>query len=122
MCNLPNYLQNILSWRPQIFSNNKEKLTADLFLSKNDESTKQLAHKLLMPIGPGYRQVIWSMMNIMQDRITRHRLSIDQPDIELRPDLGHLALMHFHLAESSIEEGRQAVKRQARAITLLYQS
>lgn len=65
---------------------------------------------------PGYKQVLWSMMNIMQDRVTRYRMHIEPADIELNPRLSHLSVMDFHQAQSSIEEGRRIVRENATQI------
>lgn len=62
---------------------------------------------------PGYRQVIWSMMSIMQDRVTRYRMHIEPADIELSPKLSHLGIMDFHQAEATIAEGRRVVRENA---------
>lgn len=122
---LPSYLHDLTQWRPSIaFKSVKGQIhteedivqAQEALAQASQEAAKEEAHNPLNPIHPGYRQVIWSMMNIMQDRITRYRMSLDQPEVELKPDLGHLALMQFHLAEASIEEGRKAVRLQAKKI------
>jgi NTE family protein len=65
---------------------------------------------------PGYRQVLCSMMNIMQDRVTRYRMHIEPADIELQPNLSHLGVMDFHFAVASIAEGRRIVRENASTI------
>lgn len=88
-------------------------------LESDDEEPSSLT-EALSNHAPNYRQVIWSMMTIMQDRITHYRMRIDQPDIELIPNLSHLSFLSFHSASEAIEEGRRAVRAQAsNLLTLL---
>lgn len=89
----------------------------DLIAHNHPTHNKQLLDELHLP--PSYRQVVWSMMTIMQDRITRYRMMLDEPDIEITPDLSHLSIIEFHAAQQAIEEGRQAVRRQADGIRAL---
>lgn len=56
-----------------------------------------------------YFDVIFSSINVMQDRITRSRMAGDPPDILLAPKIGHIGLLEFNRAEEAIEEGRAIV-------------
>ena len=58
---------------------------------------------------PGLFEVMASAVGIMQERITRDRLSADPPDLVLKPDLAKLQLMDFHRARESIETGKKSV-------------
>jgi NTE family protein len=58
---------------------------------------------------PSLFEVIVNSTNIMQDRITRHRLAGDPPDILISPRLAHIGLLEFHRAEEAIEEGHRAL-------------
>lgn len=65
---------------------------------------------------PSFLDVVASSVNIMQDRITRGRMSGDPAEIILIPMLADYALMDFHRAGEAIEEGRQLVRRHAAEI------
>jgi len=58
---------------------------------------------------PSLFEVIANSTNIMQDRITRHRLAGDPPDILISPRLAHIGLLEFHRAEETIEEGHRTL-------------
>lgn len=58
---------------------------------------------------PSMQAVMFSSIDIMQDRITRCRLAAEPPDVLVAPRLGHLHLFDFHRAEEAIAEGRRAV-------------
>ena len=60
---------------------------------------------------PGYFDVIFGSINIMQDRITRNRLADDPPDVLLTPQVRQINLLEFNRAKEAIEEGHKAVKR-----------
>jgi NTE family protein len=60
---------------------------------------------------PGLLDVLWTSINIMQDRITRSRMAGDPPDVIIEPRLRHLQLMEFHRAAEAIEEGKNSVLR-----------
>lgn len=65
---------------------------------------------------PGLFEVLFSAMNIMQDRITRSRMAGDPPDVLLAPRLAHLALVEFDRADEAIEIGRIAVEQHRAAL------
>ena len=68
---------------------------------------------------PGLFEVMASAVGIMQERITRDRLSADPPDLVLKPDLAKLQLMDFHRARESIDTGRKSVDAAAVELTRL---
>jgi NTE family protein len=59
--------------------------------------------------GPSLFDVMATSVKIMQDCITRQRLSIDPPEILVKPRLAHIELMEFSRAEECIEEGKRAM-------------
>ena len=68
---------------------------------------------------PGLFDVIAGSIDIMQDRITRSRMAGEPPDILITPQLSHVGLMDFDRSVESIEEGREATRREAREIEKL---
>jgi NTE family protein len=65
------------------------------------------------PSEPGMIEVIYTTINIMQDQISRSRMTGDPPDMIVTPRLGDFHLMDFHRAAEAIELGRAAVERVA---------
>jgi len=65
------------------------------------------------PSEPGMMEVMYSTITIMQDQITRSRLSGDPPDLILRPQLSDFSMMDFHRAAESIDIGYKAMERMA---------
>lgn len=76
-------------------------------------SLKKIAPDLLSPgnTTPGYFDVSASAINIMQDQITRSRLSGEPPHIMLSPQLRGLGILEFNRAKEAIAEGCNSVKR-----------
>ena len=68
---------------------------------------------------PGLFDVIAGSIDIMQDRITRSRMAGEPPDVHITPQLSHVGLMDFDRSAESIEEGREATRREAREIRKL---
>lgn len=58
---------------------------------------------------PSLFEVMVTSIHIMQDRITRHRLAGDPPDILVSPRLAHIALLDFNRADEAIEAGEAAL-------------
>ncbi|MBE9553521.1 MAG: patatin-like phospholipase RssA [Proteobacteria bacterium] len=77
-----------------------------------------IAERLLGPEtgSPGYFDVIFGSVNIMQDHITRSRMAGDPPDVMLTPRLNQIGLLEFNRAEAAIEEGRRSVQRMLPAL------
>lgn len=65
---------------------------------------------------PGLFEVLFSAMNIMQDRITRSRMAGDPPDVLLAPRLAHVALVEFDRADEAIAVGQLAVEQHRAAL------
>jgi NTE family protein len=78
------------------------------------------------PDHPSLFGVMFSSLNILQDRIARSRLAGDPPDVVIDPRIGHIGMAEFDRAAELIEEGESAVERrlpQIRdALTVLTQS
>lgn len=60
---------------------------------------------------PGMLDTMIGTVNIMQDRITRSRMSGDPPDIVFSPRLADIGLLELYRAEEVMEEGRRCVER-----------
>jgi len=67
------------------------------------------------PRRPNLFEAIAGSIDIMQDRVTRNRLSEDPPDVLIEPRLGHMGLMEFDRAVEAMEEGEAAVESAERA-------
>ncbi len=59
---------------------------------------------------PSVQEVLFSSIDIMQDRITRSRLASEPPDCIVSPQLSHLNIFDFHRAKEAIDEGDRAVQ------------
>ena len=68
---------------------------------------------------PGFRQVLATSLDIMQDRIGRSRLAGDPPDLLISPWLGEVEPLEFTGGRSSIEEGHRSVQRMLPALEYL---
>ncbi len=69
--------------------------------------------------GPGYFDVVFGAINIMQDRLTRSRLAGEPPDVLVMPRLAEFGLIEFHRATEAIAEGEAAVERILPALRVL---
>ncbi len=65
---------------------------------------------------PGYFDVIFGSINIMQDHITRSRMAGDPPDVMLTPRLNQIGLLEFNRADAAIKEGRNCVRQMLPAL------
>ncbi|MDB5393009.1 MAG: lysophospholipase [Rhodospirillales bacterium] len=63
------------------------------------------------PDHPSLFGVMFSSLNILQDRIARSRLAGDPPDVVIDPRIGHIGMAEFDRAAELIEEGASAVER-----------
>jgi NTE family protein len=59
---------------------------------------------------PSILDVITSSINIMQQRISRSRMSGDPPDVIVSPRLAQLGLLDFHRSKEAIAEGKRAME------------
>ena len=63
------------------------------------------------PDHPSLFGVMFSSLNILQDRIARSRLAGDPPDVAIDPRIGHIGLAEFERAGELIDAGADAVER-----------
>jgi NTE family protein len=63
------------------------------------------------PDHPSVFGVMFSSLNILQDRIARSRLAGDPPDIQLDPRIGHIGLAEFDRSAELIDAGAAAVEQ-----------
>jgi NTE family protein len=62
------------------------------------------------PKTPSMQEVLFTSIDIMQQRITRSRLAGEPPDFIVSPRLAQLHLFDFHRAREAIDEGLRAVQ------------
>lgn len=70
--------------------------------------TSELLHRDVAP--PDIIETVTTSIGIMQERITRINLAVDQPDILIQPRLGEQKMMNFDQVEHSIKEGYISVQ------------
>ena len=63
-------------------------------------------------MAPDIIETVMTSISVMQERITRTNLAVDQPDILIQPRLGDLKMMNFDQVEHCIQEGYISVKEQ----------
>jgi NTE family protein len=68
---------------------------------------------------PGFRQVLATSLDIMQDRIGRSRLAGDPPDLLISPWLADVEPLEFTGGQPTIEEGHRSVQRAMPALEYL---
>lgn len=59
---------------------------------------------------PSIFDVLGNSVCIMEGQIAATRLKIDCPDILVRPNIGHIRFLEFHLASEVIDEGYRAAR------------
>jgi len=62
------------------------------------------------PDHPSMFGVMFSSLNILQDRIARSRLAGEPPDVAIDPRIGHIGLAEFDRADEMIDAGAAAVE------------
>jgi NTE family protein len=88
---------------PVVISEWRRKLQENLgaFITEREDDELKL---------PSILDVITSSINIMQQRISRSRMSGDPPDVIVSPRLAQLGLLDFHRSEEAIAEGKRAME------------
>ena len=76
--------------------------------SFRDKTSEFLHRDGIMP--PDIIETIMTSISVMQERITRTNLAVDQPDILIQPRLGDLRMMNFDQVEHCIRQGYISVK------------
>ncbi|MEE4165277.1 MAG: patatin-like phospholipase family protein [Desulfocapsaceae bacterium] len=71
--------------------------------------TSELLHRDAV-VAPDIIETVMTSISIMQERITRINLAVDQPDILVQPRLGELKMMNFDQVEHCIQEGYISVQ------------
>lgn len=79
--------------------------------------TAEFLHLDVAP--PDIIETVMTSIGIMQERITRINLAVDQPDILIQPRLGELKMMNFDQVEHSINEGYISVQEKLEDINPL---
>lgn len=68
------------------------------------------------PPEPNIFDIIGISINVMEQQVTRNNFSLHPPDILIEPNLSHIGIFDFHLAEAAIQEGYIKTKEQIEAI------
>jgi NTE family protein len=68
---------------------------------------------------PDIIETVMTSVSIMQERITRINLAVDQPDILIQPRLGQLKMMNFDQVEHTIKEGYIGLREKLEDIQIL---
>lgn len=68
---------------------------------------------------PDIIETVMTSVGIMQERITRTNLAVEQPDILIQPRLGELKMMNFDQVEHTIQEGYAGAKEKMQDIITL---
>lgn len=84
------------------------------------QKTNNLLHSELSP--PDIIDTVMTSVGIMQERITRTNLAVEQPDILIQPRLGELKMMNFDQIKHTIEEGYLGANEQMEDIKTLLES
>lgn len=79
--------------------------------------TNELLHRDLAT--PDIIETVMTSLSIMQERITRINMAVDQPDILIQPRLGELKMMNFDQVEHTIREGYIGLKEKIEDIQTL---
>lgn len=79
--------------------------------------TSQFLHRDLAT--PDIIETVMTSVSIMQERITRINLAVDQPDILIQPRLGELKMMNFDQVEHTIKEGYLGLREKLEDIQIL---
>lgn len=98
---------------PAIIENRIQDRWLDRMMSGLGERATQIT-KHFAPVRtgrPGIGTVLVDAFNIVQDRITRSRLSGDPPDLTIQPKFGKIQLFDFHKADELIAIGREAARK-----------
>ncbi|MFT5729057.1 MAG: NTE family protein [Desulforhopalus sp.] len=71
---------------------------------------------------PDIVETVMTSLGIMQERITRINLAVEQPDILIQPRLGELKMMNFDKIKHTIEEGYVGAKEKIEDIKILLET
>jgi len=79
---------------------------------------EHVKHWMIRDPVPGIFDVLGSSLRIMEEQIAGTRLKIDLPDLLIRPAVGHIGFIEFHLADEMIAEGCRAAKEALASSTI----
>ncbi|MEM9157282.1 MAG: patatin-like phospholipase family protein [Cyanobacteria bacterium P01_F01_bin.33] len=65
---------------------------------------------------PNIFDIIGISINVMEQQVTRNNFSLHPPDILIEPNLSHIGIFDFHLAEAAMQEGYTKTKEHIEAI------
>lgn len=71
---------------------------------------------------PDIVETVMTSVGIMQERITRINLAVEQPDILIQPRLGELKMMNFDKIKHTIEEGYVGAMEKMEDIKILLET
>ena len=84
------------------------------------QKTNGLLHRDMAP--PDIIETVMTSVGIMQERITRTNLAVEQPDILIQPRLGELKMMNFDQVEHTIKEGYIGAREKMEDILILLET
>ncbi|NJD09743.1 MAG: patatin [Gemmatimonadetes bacterium] len=84
---------------------------SSLWRGRHERASEQEPEPAPEPAPPGFRHVLATALDIMQDRIGRSRLAGDPPDLLIAPWLGEVEPLEFTGGQASIAEGYRSVQR-----------
>jgi NTE family protein len=70
---------------------------------------------------PHFLEVLAVSSQIIQTRLTRHRLAADPPDLLISPKVKNIRMLEFDKSSIAIAEGKKAVERNLSAIEELFE-
>jgi NTE family protein len=81
-------------------------------LSENGTKSAKLAKRIFKrdEDAPSLFGVMFSSLNIIQDRLARSRLAGEPPDVYIVPRIGHIGLLEFEKVDEIIRAGELAVE------------
>ncbi|HEY1095644.1 MAG TPA: patatin-like phospholipase family protein, partial [Alphaproteobacteria bacterium] len=81
-------------------------------LSPDNTTSAKLAKRIFKrdDNSPSLFGVMFSSLNIIQDRLARSRLAGEPPDVYIVPRIGHIGLLEFEKVDEVIRAGEQAVE------------
>lgn len=75
---------------------------------------QQLAQRLTQrraTLSPGAMEIMTTSIQVLENRLKRHRMAGDPPDVLLQPFCPQISTLDFHRAEEAIAAGKAAVEK-----------
>lgn len=96
------------------------RLLAQIAPAMRTQATEIMSRLFPPPaVAPGYFEVFFNAINIMEDQITRSRLAGEPPDLLLTPKLDHIGPLEFQRASEAITEGYACMEQAMPALKRL---